>query len=66
MVIQLMVGANVDTVLDVLREVGTDAYNARGAGGTPAARVDKYLKWANRTALRLRNQVTAAEIDRLV
>src|SRR4051794_7876781 len=66
MVVQLTVGADMETVLEVLREVGSDAYNARGAGGTPAARVDAYLKWANRAALRLRNQVTPAEIDRLV
>src|SRR4051794_23554169 len=66
MVVQLAVGANVSTVPDALREVASDAYNARSTGGRPGARLDAYLQWANRSALRLRNQLSTAEMDRLV
>lgn len=66
MVVQLALGANVNTVADVLREVASDAFNARSTGGQPPARLDAYLKWGNRSALRLRNQLSSAEIERLV
>lgn len=66
MLVNLAVGADPATVESVLREVATEAFNARGQGGRPPERVDAYLRWANIAASRLRNQVTDAEIDRLV
>lgn len=50
----------------LLGEVATDAFNARGHGGRPPERFDTYVRWANNAAARLRNQVTDAQIDRLV
>jgi hypothetical protein len=66
MLVKLANGVDPATVEAMLREVAADALNARNAGGLPRERVDTYLRWANNTALRLRNQVADTETDRLV
>lgn len=66
MLLRLVPGALPETVERALRDVATDAFNVRGAGGRPAERVDTYLRWANNAATRLRNLVADPEIDRLI
>lgn len=66
MLVDLAVGADPEVVQTALRNVATDASNARSRGGRPPERVDAYLRWANSAAAALRNQVTPAEVDRLV
>lgn len=66
MLIKLATGANPSTVESTLRQVASDAFNARAEGGLPRERVDSYLRWANLAASRLWNQVDGHEIERLV
>jgi len=57
-------GVNRKHLRDALRDVHTEVFNLRGSGAS--GRYVAYLKWANNSARALANQISAADIDRLV
>ncbi|MFJ2271937.1 PIN domain-containing protein [Streptomyces sp. NPDC087228] len=67
MLITLAPGAHRDNVIDALQSISRAAANLRGPGpDTAYARLSAYLDWANEAARRLHNQISPADLDRLV
>ncbi|MFD7615801.1 PIN domain-containing protein [Streptomyces sp. NPDC059802] len=67
MLITLAPGAHRDNAIDALRSVSAAAVRVRGSGPHDAfARLTAYLGWSNDAARQLHNQISPADIDRLV
>jgi hypothetical protein len=66
MLVTPLPGTDRDNLLMMLREVHTVAYNLWSAGGPAHDRLTDYMEWATQTVQRLGNQITAADLDRLV
>ncbi len=62
MVPTLLPGANRDHLLKTLREIHDAAYNLRGRG----AAMTECIEWATDAVEHLGNQITAADLSRLV
>lgn len=62
-----MPGVDRENLRTALRDVHMAVCNIRGGGGRSAgARLRAYLDWANEATRRLRNQISAGDVDRLV
>jgi hypothetical protein len=66
MLVTPLPGTGRDNLLKTLREVHTAAYNLRAGPGPAYDRLTSYIEWATLTAQQLGNQITAADLDRLV
>ncbi|MGI5353853.1 PIN domain-containing protein [Streptomyces sp. CA-252508] len=63
----LLPGTHRDNVLMALQSVHTEASSVRGAGPMPAySRLLGYLDWSSNAVRMLHNQISVADIDRLV
>ena len=67
MLVTPLPGTSRDNLLQMLRDVHNAAYNLRAGGSGPAHdRLTGYIEWTTLTVQRLGNQITAADLDRLV
>lgn len=66
MLVTPMPGVDRENLRNALRDVHTKVQNVRSGGGSAADRVRGYLDWANEAVRRLRGQISAADVDRLV
>jgi hypothetical protein len=68
MLVTPLPGTGRDNLLRTLREIHSAVFNLRGGGrpGPAQGRLTEYLEWATLAVQQLGNQITAADLERLV